>query len=159
VAAIHGPLWLGYATEETFRRIDGRGSRRLDGPGHMLALAGLRRWVTREEWVDAGFEVPGRREYGCFVHSELVCAGTLMPFRGLPASIGVLTHPAHRGLGFGSAMVSALTAEALTKSRAAQFRTLEDNRPALRIARVLGYVEDGRTFEVALRPTADTNRG
>jgi predicted GNAT family acetyltransferase len=78
------------------------------------------------------------------------------PFRGLPASVGVLTHPAHRGQGFGSAMVSALTAEALIDSRAAQFRALEDNRPALPIARVLGYVEDGRTFEVALRPSADT---
>lgn len=156
VAAIHGPLWLGYATEETFRRIDGRGSRRLDGPGHMLALTGLRRRVTREEWVDAGFEVPGRRQYGCFVHSELVCAGTLTPFRGQAASIGVLTHPAHRSQGFGSAMVSALTAEALIDSRAAQFRALEENRPALRIARVLGYVEDGRTFEVALRLGADT---
>jgi hypothetical protein len=53
-------------------------------------------------------------------------------------------------------MVSALTAEALIDSRGAQFRALEDNRPALRIARVLGYVEDGRTFEVALRPSADT---
>jgi GNAT superfamily N-acetyltransferase len=156
VAAIEGPLWLGYATAESFRRIDGRGSRRLEGPGHALALAGLRRRVTREEWIDAGFEVPGRRQYGCFVRSELVCAGTLTPFRGRPASVGVLTHPAHRGQGFGSAMVSALTAEALIHSRAAQFRALEENRPALRIAKVLGYVEDGRTFEVTLRPSADT---
>ncbi|HWF56768.1 MAG TPA: GNAT family N-acetyltransferase [Candidatus Dormibacteraeota bacterium] len=156
VTAIHGPHWLGYATDESFRRIDGRGSRRLDGPGHAVALAALRRRVPREEWVDAGFEVPGRRQYGCFVQSELVCAGTLTPFRGLLASVGVLTDPAHRGQGFGSAMVSALTGEALLDSRAAQFRALEDNRPALRIARVLGYVEDGRTFEVALRPAADT---
>ncbi len=50
-------------------------------------------------------------------------------------------------------MVSALTADALAESATAQFRVLEDNRAALRIARVLGYVEDGHTFEVVLRPT------
>ena len=49
-------------------------------------------------------------------------------------------------------MVSALTADALAESRTAQFRALEENRAALRIARVLGYVEDGHTFEVVLRP-------
>ncbi len=85
--------------------------------------------------------------------AELVCAGTLTPFRGLPANVGVLTDPAHRNQGFGSAMVSTLTHEALAQSSTAQFRVLEENRPALRIARVLGYVEDGHTFEVELRPT------
>ena len=83
-----------------------------------------------------------------------MCAGTLTPFRGLPANIGVLTDTGRRNQGFGTAMVSALTAAALTESPAAQFRVLEENRPALRIARVLGYVEDGHTFEVVLRPAA-----
>jgi GNAT superfamily N-acetyltransferase len=152
VASIHGPFWLGYATAECFRSVDRKGSRRLDGPDDEAALARLRSQVPEEEAVDAGFAVAGRHEYGCFVEGELVCAGTLTPFRGMPASIGAITHPAHRGQGFGSAMVSALTQEAFTESGAVQFRILEDNRPALRIAKVLGFVEDGHTFEVVLRP-------
>jgi GNAT superfamily N-acetyltransferase len=152
VSAIHGTFWLGYATTESFRRVDGRGSRRLEGPIDGAALEALRRRVPEEAAVDAGFDVTARREYGCFVDGELVCAGTLTPFGGLPANIGVLTDPAHRNQGFGTAMVSALTADALAESRAVQFRALEENRAALRIARVLGYVEDGHTFEVVLRP-------
>jgi GNAT superfamily N-acetyltransferase len=152
VAAIHGPFWLGYATTESFRHVDGRGTRRLGGTEDAAALSALRAAVPEEQAVDAGFDVAARREYGCFAGGELVSAGTLTPFRGLAANIGVLTHPAHRNQGYGTAMVSTLTQHALTESRTAQFRALEENRAALRIARVLGYVEDGHTFEVALRP-------
>ncbi|MDQ6848173.1 MAG: hypothetical protein M3019_11440 [Candidatus Dormibacteraeota bacterium] len=159
VAAIHGPFWLGYVTEEGFRRIGSRGSRRLHGAEDAAALARLLRQVPEEQAVDAGFDVAARREYGCFVGDQLVCAGTLTPFRGMPANIGVLTHPAHRNQGFGTATVSALTADALVDSRTAQFRVLAENRPALRIARVLGYVEDGHTFEVVLRPADRSQPG
>ncbi len=157
VVAIHGPFWLGYATTESFRHVDGRGSRRLDGRADEAALAALRSAVSEDQAVDAGFDVAARREYGCFVGGELVCAGTLTPFRGLPANIGVLTHPAHRNQGYGTAMVSTLTQDALTESPAVQFRVLDENRAALRIGRVLGYVEDGHTLEVVLRP-ADGDR-
>jgi hypothetical protein len=51
-------------------------------------------------------------------------------------------------------MVSALTQAALAESSAAQFRVLADNRPGLRIARVLGYVEDSHPLEVELWPGA-----
>ena len=159
MAAIHGPFWLGYATEESFRRVDGRGSRRLQGEEDAAALATLLREVPEEQAVDAGFDVDARREYGCFIGGVLVCAGTLTPFGGMPANIGVLTHPAHRNQGFGTAMVSALTSDAFAGSRATQFRVLEENRAALRIARVLGYVEDGHTFEVVLRSADPVRRG
>ncbi len=71
----------------------------------------------------------------------------------------MLTHPAHRNHGYGTAMVSALTEVALAETRASQFRALEENGPALRIARVLGYVEDGHTFEVELRLASGDRSG
>lgn len=150
VSSIHGPFWLGYATADTFRPVDGRGTRPLRGERDAAALAGLREAASEHDWVDAGFEVPTRQEYGCFDGGDLVCAGTLTPFQGEPANVGVLTDPRRRNEGFGAAMVSALTAEALTHSRAAQCRLLEENRAALRVARVLGYVEDAHTLEVVL---------
>jgi RimJ/RimL family protein N-acetyltransferase len=154
VASIHGPFWLGYATKESARLIDGRGTRPLSGDADEAALAALRARVSEEEWVDAGFEVEDRRAYGCFVAGELVCAGTLTPFGDKNASIGAVTHPDHRNEGYGAAVLSALTEEALVDSSAAQCRVLEENRAAVRIARLLGYIEDGHTLEVVFRATA-----
>jgi GNAT superfamily N-acetyltransferase len=150
VAAIHGPFWLGYAAPDTIRSVDSRGVRTLVGAADEAAVTGLRGLVSDDEWVDAGFAMPTRQEYGCFVGGDLVCAGTLTPFGGAPANIGVLTAPAHRNQGFGAAMLSALTTRAFERSGVAQCRFLEENRAAVRIARTLGYIEDGRTVEVVL---------
>ena len=151
VSAIHGPFWLGYATAETVRPVDARGARPVAGDAERAAVAALRPLVGEDEWVDAGFAIPSREELCIIESGELVCAGTLTPFDGAPANVGVLTHPAHRNRGLGAAMVSALTQRALQASSAVQCRVLEENRAALRIARMLGYVEDGHTLEVVLR--------
>lgn len=150
VAAIHGPFWHGYAAPDTIRSVDSRGVRALVGAADEAAVTRLRSQVSDDEWVDAGFAMPTRQEYGCFVGGDLVCAGTLTPFAGAPANISVLTAPAHRNQGFGAAMLSALTTRAFQRSGVAQCRFLEENRPAVRIARTLGYIEDARTLEVVL---------
>jgi GNAT superfamily N-acetyltransferase len=150
VTSMHGPYWLGYATSESFRAVDGRGTRRLGGPQDEAALAAVRSLCTDEEIADAGFGMPARRDYGCFVDGTLVSAGSLTPFRGAAANVGVLTHPEHRNQGYGTAVLSALTAIALAESSAAQFRALGDHRAALRMARILGYVEDAQSLEVTL---------
>lgn len=80
---------------------------------------------------------------------------TLAAFHGGLSSIGVVTDLGRRNQGFGGAMVSTLTTDALLESPLAQFRMLEENGPALRIARVLGFIQDGRTLEVVLRPAAE----
>lgn len=162
VSSIHGPFWLGYATQDTFHPVDSRGARLLgEAPADQDGLSAMRTLVSENEWIDAGFEIPAAQAYGCFVDDELVCAGTLTPFRGVPANIGVLTHPGHRTQGFGAAMLSALTAKALSHSPAAQCRVLDENRAAVRMARLLGYVEDGRSLEVVLHvhPSGDGFRG
>lgn len=156
VADIHGPLWLGYATPESFRRRDGRGSRPLEGDTDRAAVRALLGMVHEDECVDAGFDVEARREFGCFVDGELICAGALTPFRGVPASVGVLVHPARRGHGYGTAMLSALTEAALRGgATAVQARALTSNRSGLRMARLLGFVEDAMTLEVSLRDLPD----
>jgi GNAT superfamily N-acetyltransferase len=150
ISSIHGPFWLGYATPDTFRPVDSRGVRVLDGTADEAALATLRAQVGEDEWIDAGFEIPTRQAYGGYAGEELVCAGTLTPFGGAAASVGALTSPAHRNQGLGAAMLSALTVTALERSSVAQCRVLEATRAAVRIARMLGFVEDGRTLEVVL---------
>ena len=154
VAGIHGPFWLGYATADTFSPLADPGVRPL-GEGDRAALAALRERVSEEEWVDAGLEGDTRQEYGHFIGDELAAVGTLNPFAGAPAGIGVLTHPDHRNEGLGGAVVSALAQLALTGSRVVQCRVLEENRAAVHIARERGFVEDGRTLEVVLRASVD----
>ena len=153
VSSIHGPFWLGYATADTFRAVAGSEVRPL-GTQDRPALVELRSLVTEDEWVDAGMEMDTRQEFGLMVDGRLAAAGTLNPFRGAPANVGVLTHPSHRRRGHGSALLSALTSLALAETNIAQSRVLEDNHAALGIARRLGYVEDGRTLEVVLRARA-----
>jgi RimJ/RimL family protein N-acetyltransferase len=153
VVAINGPYWLGYATPESFRRVDPRGARPLSGEDDAARLAALRAAVDEHEALDAGFAVRARRELGIVdADGTLVCAGTLTPFRGKPANVGVLTHPDHRGRGYGTAMASALTELAFGEgATATQFRLIQDDLAAQHVAAVLGYVEDAVTFEVQLR--------
>ena len=153
VVAVNGPYWLGYATPESFRRADPRGARPLSGAEDAAGLTALRSAVDEHEALDAGFGVAARRELGIVdADGTLLCAGTLTPFRGKPANVGVLTHPQHRGQGLGTAMVSALTSAAFAEgATATQFRLNHADVAAQRIARTLGYVEDAVTFEVQLR--------
>jgi hypothetical protein len=46
--------------------------------------------------------------------------------------------------------VSTLTTTAFERSGVAQCRFLEENRAAVRIARTLGDIEDGRTLDLVL---------
>jgi GNAT superfamily N-acetyltransferase len=150
VSAIHGPMWLGYATADTFEPVADPGVRPL-GEADRAALDVLHAAVGEDEWVDAGMVTDTRQEYGWFDGDELAAVGTLNPFGGAPANVGVLTHPRHRNEGLGAAVVSALTSIALAHSRVAQCRVLAENGAAVRVARQIGYVEDGRTLEVVLR--------
>ncbi len=130
VAAIHGPFWLGYATERELpprRRPRQPAARR--GRRTHAALATLRARSPRRRPSTPVSTWPRAASTAASSATSWSCAGTLTPFRGQPANIGVLTHPAHRNQGFGTAMVSALTADALADSRTAQFRALEENRP------------------------------
>lgn len=147
---LSGPFWLGYATTRTFARADPRGSRPIDGAAEHDAVAALRAGVSEEECVDAGFEVPERLEFGCFVGDDLLAAGTLTPFAGVLANAGVLVHPQHRRAGYGTAMVSALTEVALGDSDTVQFRTLLDNTAALSVARRVGFVQDALSLEAVI---------
>jgi RimJ/RimL family protein N-acetyltransferase len=55
------------------------------------------------------------------------------------ADIGYVTHPSHRGKGYGAACASALTAEVLAQGRIAQIRVQPQLHASIGIARTLGY--------------------
>lgn len=67
------------------------------------------------------------------------------------ASIGVITHPAARGRGYGRAVVSALTAWALERGLTPHYQTLRANTPSVAIARALGYQDVATALALRLR--------
>jgi predicted GNAT family acetyltransferase len=55
------------------------------------------------------------------------------------ADVAVLTHPLHRGCGFGGAVVSALCRWGLERGRLMRYAALASNPASLRLARSLGF--------------------
>ena len=63
---------------------------------------------------------------------------------------GVITHPAHRGKGHGTAATSAVVGRALQRGELALYQTLWENTRALAIARTLGFEEYATNVAVRL---------
>lgn len=74
-------------------------------------VADWRDVVKPEKWQLSGFGAGVLRAYGVRDgRGTLAAAASLTRHRGSPPTVGVLTHPAHRGRGFGSRVARAATA-------------------------------------------------
>jgi GNAT superfamily N-acetyltransferase len=152
IEEIVGPAWLGYADRTDFRAIPAHGVRRLTAADaealHALAEA------CGAEWELSGIEFDQPLLQGCFVDGELTAAGTLTTSSATVLNIGIITHPRHRGQGYGKRVVSALTTAGLVQECVLQYRTLESNEPSMAIARDLGFQQYGITIAVRLRASS-----
>jgi predicted GNAT family acetyltransferase len=70
---------------------------------------------------------------------ELLAAASAPDDGSGVASVGVITHPAWRGRGYGAAVVSALTADRLAAGVILHYQTLRANTASVAIASALGY--------------------
>jgi RimJ/RimL family protein N-acetyltransferase len=68
--------------------------------------------------------------------------------------VGILTHPAYRGRGYGTAVVSAMTTYGLTAGALVQYRALAANVASVAIAQALGFGRFGQTLAVRLTPAS-----
>lgn len=156
VSQVLGPAFLGYADAETVRAVPETGVRRLDA-GDVAALTRLKGACPDQEWersvagVDPGSERP---VVGRFVDGELVALASYDVWDELLAQIGVLTHPARREKGHGTAVVSRVAALALERGFLPQYRTLERWPSSVGLARSVGFERYGRSVLVVLETTA-----
>ena len=82
------------------------------------------------------------RYYGLFIDKELVsiaCAYVKMPEVWIIGD--VFTCPNHRGRGYAKAVTSAITSNALNSGAKAFLHVRENNKPAIRVYKALGYRE------------------
>lgn len=145
-----GPSRHAFLDQDHFRPADGTGGERLaaDDPD----LFDLRRACGEAEWGEAGFGVqPGEDPlYGIRQADHLVAAGNLTSYRGHPADVGVLTHPAHRGRGLGRSLVSRMVEDALVTTEIVRYRALVSNTASLSVAARLGFVPRGENLVARL---------
>ncbi len=138
VERIVGPAFIGYTDATVFEPASRVGVRAL-GRQDVPALAALRAVCTPLEWEHGGSQLEDRPVMGVYAEGRLVTVAGYQLWDVVIAHISVITHPQHRGRGYGRAAVSRLTEEVLAGGLVPQYRTLEANRSSVAIARVLGF--------------------
>ena len=130
-----GPAYIGYADAAHPPAHEVHSLRERDAP----AAAALQRACTETEWEHGGSLVGEHPSSGIFIGNELVALAGYEIWGGTIAHISVVTHPAFRGRGFGRSAVAHIASDALAAGFVPQYRTLESNRPSIRIAESLGF--------------------
>ncbi len=144
-----GPSWHGFVDAAHFRPVEGAAGHRVEpaDPG----LGELRRACREDEWSEAGFAEPDGRVYGLQQDGLMVVAGNMTDYRGVPADVGVITHPAFRGSGLARRLVSHMAGEHLPTVGVVRYRALQANLASLALAASLGFVRRGENLAVRFR--------
>ena len=151
VDQVIGPAWLGYADASDFRPAFTMGTRLLSDQD-LPALRRLADDCGPTAWEHGGIDPARPPVFGCYAADVLAAAGMLEPWGARLLHVGILTHPAYRGRGYGKAVVSAMTAHGLAAGRVVQYRTLQANLPSVGIAGALGFQRFALTLAVRLTP-------
>lgn len=145
---ILGPAYVGYSA--TAPRLDS--AARAVTHADSSAVAALQTACSPTEWEHGGCNVAEQPSSGVFVGETLVALAGYEIWGGTIAHICVVTHPAHRGQGHGTAVVAHLAARALEAGLLPQYRSLLSNESSMRIAHKLGFAQYGATIAARLKP-------
>lgn len=134
---VHGPTFYGYTDRETFTPIesDARVLTSADDP----AFRTFRSSIPDDEWERGGTQFTPGKTVGLFVDEELVAVAGFDVWDELLAHLAVVTHPNHRGRGYGQAVVSRATEQAFADGFLPQYRTLDAWPWSVALAGNLGF--------------------
>jgi hypothetical protein len=149
VDQVIGPAWLGYADAGDFTPAPTMGTRLLTDQD-LPALRRLAAACGPTAWAHSGIRPGSSQVFGCHAGGGLAAAGMLEPWGPRLLHVGIVTHPAHRGRGYGKAVVGAITAHGLAAGGVVQYRTLQANGASVGIARALGFQRFAQTLAVRL---------
>jgi GNAT superfamily N-acetyltransferase len=145
-----GPAWIGVADEEDFRPAEGAHARALQASDRPAVLA-LRDAAGPHDWDVSAIEPERAPIFGVFERDALLAASSYESWGEHVRAVGVVTHPRHRGHGYGRAVATAATAHGLKQRFVMLWQTLESNAPSMAIARTRGFQPYARTIAIRLR--------
>jgi len=150
-ARVDGPSVHCYADEQSFNGRSDPAAVPVDGDDP--ALLGFLHANSLDDWAESGFPRdpaaadPNATEFWVLRHDdEVVAAGNMTEWRGLPADVGVLTEPGSRGQGFAGRLVGAMASSALPAAIVVRYRALATNTASLAVARRLGFEAHGQNY-------------
>jgi RimJ/RimL family protein N-acetyltransferase len=144
-----GPAYLGYADAQQFQPSI-RHPTRLLTPADTAGLEAFASAVGPVAWEHSGLGEEPQPIAGCWEHDQLVAAAGYTIWGAALAHIGVATHPAFRGSGYGTSVVSTIGQHALEQNYVLQYRTLLANSASLAIAEALRFQAYATTLFIAL---------
>ena len=151
IELVIGPAFVGYTNRANFRPTPAAGAHVL-GQQDITALEDLRGACSELEWEHGGSQLGDQPVVGEYSGDQLVAVAGYQLWSGEIAHIYVITHPQHRGKGYGKSVVSRITDEVLNQGLVPQYQTLEDNVSSMAIARSLEFERYATTVAVRFRP-------
>ncbi len=147
--AVIGPAWYGYATAASLTPCAAWRCGRC--PRMIPRLARLREQTPPAERDESGTD--GLPAFGYLDGDALLAVACLGVWHEMP-TLGVLTHPYHRGRGRARAVVARAAQAALDRRAVVQYRAWRANVTSITVARRTGFVHycDGLVVNLAEPP-------
>jgi GNAT superfamily N-acetyltransferase len=145
-SAVIGPAFIGYTDDISQPSHPARALTLEDA----TAVDSLRAACGETEWERGGSNISVNPASGVFIGDKLAALAAYEVWGGTIAHISVITHPEHRGRGFGTAAVTHLSARALAAGLLPQYRTLDGNQPSIRLAKSIGFVRYATSLAIRL---------
>jgi GNAT superfamily N-acetyltransferase len=146
-----GPSTVAYADDTDFCPADTLSARLLTRED-ADAMIRFREACDPLEWNHGGsINAVQHPTFAVFIDDAIVAAASYEYQGEWIRHVGVISHPQHRGRGFGTAVASAVTAHGLDEGGIMQWQTLNANVPSFRIGQALGYQPWVETLAVRLR--------
>jgi GNAT superfamily N-acetyltransferase len=148
--AVIGPAWYGYSTAASLIPQHSPAVRALS-PADLRLLARLHEQTPPAERDESG--TTGLPAFGFFDQGALLAVACLGVWHEMP-TLGVLTHPRHRGQGLARTVVAAAAQASLSRGSVVQYRAWRANAASIAVARRTGFAHycDGLIIDLDGQP-------
>jgi GNAT superfamily N-acetyltransferase len=144
--AVIGPAWYGYVTADNLTAGRSPAVRPLS-PADLPLLTRLHEQAPPAEQEESG--TTALPAFGYFGGDGLLAVACLGVWHDMP-TLGVLTHPRHRGHGLARAVVAAAAQAGLDRRAVVQYRAWRANAASIAVARRTGFTHycDGLVIDL-----------
>ena len=121
-------------------------------PSDSSRIAQLALACGQAEWEHSSIDVQDEHIFIYVLNGEVVAAANIKSENDYAVKVGVVTHPSHRGKGFGRATVNSAVAFAFSLNYLVLFQTLFSNLGSVKIAESLGFKKFAQTMAIRFDP-------